>query len=154
MKSLNAHNKKPTMTSAPTTKRPTNPAQRQDLTACAGARSVTASDTLATVPVKLSGIKTACLPMTTKPYRIAIRAVSILCREGIGIREAEIFLNADYKTAVQIAGTAGQLLPNVRNRLYVLSKKGIIAKTKDRLPRWHWTDRGTQIMQEINGCAT
>lgn len=89
--------------------------------------------------------------MTTKPYRIAIRAVAILSREGLGMREAEVFMLADYKTTAQISDAAGQLLPNVKVRLWCLSKKGVIAKTDELKPRWHWTDRGTQIMTEING---
>lgn len=113
---------------------------------------MTANATLDTGRGKPSGIKTACLPKI-KPYRIAIRAVAILSREGLGMRESEVFLNADYKTARQIADIAGQLLPNVRSHLFILSKKGVLGHTQDAIPRWHWTDKGTQIMQEINECA-
>lgn len=135
------------MRNTPAYTTPTN-----DSTSCGGGKSVTAKDTLATGRGKLSGIKTACLPKI-KPYRIAIRAVAILSREGLGMRESEVFLNADYKTARQIAEIAGQLLPNVNVRLWCLLKKGVVEKTNELKPRWHWTDKGTQIMQEINECA-
>lgn len=123
-----------------------------DSTSCGAGKSVTANATLDTGRGKLSGIKTECLPKI-KPYRIAIRAVAILSREGLGMRESEVFLNADYKTARQIADIAGQLLPNARMRLNKLTQKGVLTHTKDHIPRWHWTDKGTQIMQEINECA-
>ena len=127
-------------------------AQTKSLTSCGVVKSVTGKDTLDTARGKLSGIKTASL-VTIKPYRVAIRAVSILSREGLGMRESEVFLNADFKTARQIADVAGQLLPNVRSHLFILSKKGVLDHTQDAIPRWHWTDKGTQIMQEINECA-
>lgn len=123
-----------------------------DSTSCGAGKSVTANATLDTGRGKPSGIKTACLPKI-KPYRIAIRAVAILSREGLGMRESEVFLNADYKTAKQVAESASQLWANARVRLHHLSKKGLVAKTQDAIPRWHWTDKGTQIMQEINECA-
>lgn len=131
---------------------PAYTAPTKDLTSCGAGKSVTGKDTLATGRGKLSGIKTECLPKI-KPYRIAIHAVAILSREGLGMRESEVFLNADYKTARQIADMAGQLLPNVNVRLWCLLKKGVVEKTSELKPRWHWTDKGTQIMQEINECA-
>jgi len=142
-----ARNERTMMKNTPAYKTPTI-----NSTSCGVVKSAMAKDISDTARGRLSGIKTASLA-TIKPYRIAIRAVSILSREGLGMRESEVFLNADYKTARQIADVAGQLLPNVNVRLWCLLKKGVITKTTDQKPRWHWTDKGTQIMQEINECA-
>jgi hypothetical protein len=121
-------------------------------TKCDAAKSATASDTSEMDVRRPSGIKTACLPMT-RAYKVAMHALAILSREGLSIRESEVFMNADFRTTSQIAVLAGQLTPNVKVRLWCLAKKGVLAKTADLRPRWHWTDKGTRIMQEINECA-
>jgi len=83
----------------------------------------------------------------TKNYQIAKRAVAILSAAGMGIRESEVFMNAGYRKARQIADDSGQLLNNARVRLWALQKKGFVVKIGEH---YNWSDEGLKIMQKIN----